>query len=66
MAGMANKVVAKVAKRVFTAFPHVFAKGEWVGNPLRQAFVEQVALAQRFAGRTGPPAAGGGRSQRLH
>ena len=54
VAGMANKVVAKVAKRVFTAFPKVFAKGEWVGNPLRQPFLEQGAPAQRFAGRTGP------------
>ena len=54
VAGMANKVVAKVAKRVFTAFPNVFAKGEWVGNPLRQAFIEQAAPAQRFAGRSGP------------
>ena len=53
VAGMANKVVAKVAKRVFTAFPNVFAEGEWVGNPLRQAFIEQAAPAQRFAGRTG-------------
>lgn len=54
VAGMANKVVAKVAKRVFTAFPRVFAKGEWVGNPLRQAFLEQAVPAQRFAGRSGP------------
>jgi UDP-N-acetylglucosamine--N-acetylmuramyl-(pentapeptide) pyrophosphoryl-undecaprenol N-acetylglucosamine transferase len=54
VAGMANKVVAKVAKRVFTAFPKVFAKGEWVGNPLRQAFLEQAEPAQRFAGRSGP------------
>ncbi|MEG0937540.1 MAG: undecaprenyldiphospho-muramoylpentapeptide beta-N-acetylglucosaminyltransferase [Comamonas sp.] len=53
VAGMANKVVAKVAKRVFTAFPKVLAKGEWVGNPLRQPFLEQGAPAQRFAGRTG-------------
>lgn len=54
VAGMANKVVAKVAKRVFTAFPRVFAKGEWVGNPLRRAFLEQAVPAQRFAGRSGP------------
>ena len=54
VAGMANKVVAAVAKRVFTAFPDVFAKGQWVGNPLRKAFTEQPAPAQRFAGRSGP------------
>lgn len=54
VAGMANKVVAAVARRVFTAFPDVFAKGQWVGNPLRRAFTEQPAPAERFAGRSGP------------
>ena len=53
-AGMANKVLAGVADRVFTAFPQVLAKGEWVGNPLRAAFLQQGAPAQRFAGRSGP------------
>lgn len=54
VAGMANKVLAGVADRVFTAFPKVFAKGEWVGNPLRTAFTAQPLPAARFAGRSGP------------
>jgi UDP-N-acetylglucosamine--N-acetylmuramyl-(pentapeptide) pyrophosphoryl-undecaprenol N-acetylglucosamine transferase len=54
IAGMANKVLAGVADRVFTAFPNVFAKGQWVGNPLRPEFLNQPAPDQRFAGRTGP------------
>eukprot|EP01041_Mallomonas_annulata_P015912 gene15913-33514_t len=54
VAGMANKVLAGVADRVFTAFPNVFNKAQWVGNPLRPAFVSQPAPAQRFAGRSGP------------
>lgn len=54
VAGMANKVLASVSHRIFTAFPGVFAKGRWVGNPLRQAFTEQPAPEQRFAGRSGP------------
>jgi UDP-N-acetylglucosamine--N-acetylmuramyl-(pentapeptide) pyrophosphoryl-undecaprenol N-acetylglucosamine transferase len=54
VAGMANKVLAQVADRVFTAFPQVFKTGQWVGNPLRQAFTQQAAPAERFAGRTGP------------
>ena len=54
VAGMANKVLAVVARRVFTAFPKVLAKGQWVGNPLRAEFLVQAAPAQRFAGRTGP------------
>ncbi len=53
-AGMANKVLAGVADRVFTAFPGVLAKGQWVGNPLREAFLQQPAPAARFAGRSGP------------
>jgi UDP-N-acetylglucosamine--N-acetylmuramyl-(pentapeptide) pyrophosphoryl-undecaprenol N-acetylglucosamine transferase len=54
IAGMANKVLGSVADRVFTAFPKVFAKGQWVGNPLRAEFLVQSGPAQRFAGRTGP------------
>jgi UDP-N-acetylglucosamine--N-acetylmuramyl-(pentapeptide) pyrophosphoryl-undecaprenol N-acetylglucosamine transferase len=54
VAGMANKVLAGIADRVFTAFPGVFKKAEWVGNPLRAEFLRQPAPAQRFAGRSGP------------
>ncbi len=54
VAGMANKVLATVADKVFTAFPGVFAKGEWVGNPLRAEFLQQQEPAERFAGRSGP------------
>jgi UDP-N-acetylglucosamine--N-acetylmuramyl-(pentapeptide) pyrophosphoryl-undecaprenol N-acetylglucosamine transferase len=54
VAGMANRVLALVARRVFTAFPNVFAKGQWVGNPLRAEFLTQASPQARFAGRTGP------------
>ncbi len=54
VAGMANRVLALVADRVFTAFPNVLKKGQWVGNPLRQAFLQQPDPATRFADRTGP------------
>lgn len=54
VAGMANRVLAGVADRVFTAFPNVFKKAEWVGNPLRTPFLQQAAPAERFAGRSGP------------
>ncbi len=54
VAGMANKVLAGVADRVFTAFPNVFKKAEWVGNPLRTPFLQQPPPAERFAGRSGP------------
>jgi UDP-N-acetylglucosamine--N-acetylmuramyl-(pentapeptide) pyrophosphoryl-undecaprenol N-acetylglucosamine transferase len=54
VAGLANKVMASVADRVFTAFPNVLAKSKWVGNPLRAAFLSQPDPAARFAGRSGP------------
>jgi len=54
VAGLANKVLAGVADRVFTAFPNVLKKAQWIGNPLRAAFTAQPAPAERFAGRSGP------------
>ncbi len=54
VAGMANKVLAGVADRIYTAFPNVLKKGQWVGNPLRLDFLQQGSPAERFAGRTGP------------
>ncbi|RZI95220.1 MAG: undecaprenyldiphospho-muramoylpentapeptide beta-N-acetylglucosaminyltransferase [Variovorax sp.] len=54
VAGLANRVLASVADRVFTAFPDVLKKAQWVGNPLRAAFLSQPAPAVRFAGRSGP------------
>ena len=54
VAGMANKVLARVATRIFSAYPNALPKAEWVGNPLRAEFLQQPAPAQRFAGRTGP------------
>jgi len=54
VAGMVNKVLAVFAKRVFTAFPKVLRKGQWVGNPLRTEFLSQPEPLARFAGRSGP------------
>ena len=51
VAGLANRVLATVADRVFTAFPAVLGKAEWVGNPLRAAFTRQPEPAQRFGAR---------------
>ena len=54
VAGAANKVLAGVADRVFTAFPGALKQAQWVGNPLRESFLRQPDPAQRFAGRSGP------------
>ena len=44
--GLANRVLARFARRVFT-------KGEWVGNPLRAVFGQQAEPRERFAARSG-------------
>ena len=54
VAGMVNKILAQVADRVFTAFPDVLKGADWVGNPLRPAFTQQLTPDVRFAGRNGP------------
>ncbi|MES3003278.1 MAG: undecaprenyldiphospho-muramoylpentapeptide beta-N-acetylglucosaminyltransferase [Pseudomonadota bacterium] len=54
VAGMANKVLAGFAARVFTAFPNVLEKGAWVGNPLRAGFLSQEEPQTRIASRSGP------------
>ncbi len=54
VAGLVNKVLAGVADRVFTAFPGVLKRAEWIGNPLRPAFTRQPGPEARFAGRIGP------------
>lgn len=52
-AGLANRVLALLADRVYTAFPQVLSRGIWIGNPLRTAFTQQADPAQRFAQRSG-------------
>lgn len=54
VAGLANRVLAQVADRVFGAFPHVLPRSEWIGNPLRAAFLQQPPPAQRYTQRSGP------------
>ncbi len=53
VAGLANKVLAGVADRVFAAFPGAIKKAQWVGNPLRAEFLGKPAPAERFDGRSG-------------
>jgi UDP-N-acetylglucosamine--N-acetylmuramyl-(pentapeptide) pyrophosphoryl-undecaprenol N-acetylglucosamine transferase len=64
VAGLANKVLARFAARVFTAFPNVLvadagitadyeSMAECVGNPLREAFTSRASAEIRFANRSG-------------
>jgi UDP-N-acetylglucosamine--N-acetylmuramyl-(pentapeptide) pyrophosphoryl-undecaprenol N-acetylglucosamine transferase len=42
VAGMANKVLARRGRRVFSAFPQVLKKARWIGNPLRAGFLRSL------------------------
>lgn len=50
VAGLTNKVLAKLANRVLTGFPNALgAKGEMVGNPVREGISGLPMPEQRFA-----------------
>ncbi len=55
VAGMANRVLAGVADRVYTAFPDVLKRAQWVGNPLRAGLCRPAAARAALGdGRSGP------------
>jgi UDP-N-acetylglucosamine--N-acetylmuramyl-(pentapeptide) pyrophosphoryl-undecaprenol N-acetylglucosamine transferase len=54
IAGLANKVLARVANRVMTAFPGTLPGAVWIGNPVRAEIARLPAPEQRYAARTGP------------
>ncbi len=54
IAGLANKVLAKLAKRVLVAFPGALPNGEWTGNPIRAELEHVVSPKDRYAQRSGP------------
>ncbi len=53
VAGLANRVLAKVADRVLSGFPAVLEKAEWVGNPVRADIAAVLPPAERLGGRSG-------------
>lgn len=53
IAGLTNKVLAKLANRNLVAFPYALPNSNWVGNPVRELICSQSEPALRFAGRTG-------------
>lgn len=54
VAGTANKVISKLAKRVLTAFPNALSNGTVVGNPVRAELLNLPMPTERFANREGP------------
>ncbi|QBQ96614.1 undecaprenyldiphospho-muramoylpentapeptide beta-N-acetylglucosaminyltransferase [Paraburkholderia pallida] len=54
IAGLANKVLAKLARRVLVAFPGALPHAEWTGNPIRAELEHVVQPQARYAARSGP------------
>ncbi|MFM9971254.1 MAG: undecaprenyldiphospho-muramoylpentapeptide beta-N-acetylglucosaminyltransferase [Burkholderiales bacterium] len=54
VAGLANRVLSKVADRVLTAFPTKLSKAETIGNPVREEIAAIAEPRGRYAQRQGP------------
>jgi UDP-N-acetylglucosamine--N-acetylmuramyl-(pentapeptide) pyrophosphoryl-undecaprenol N-acetylglucosamine transferase len=54
VAGMTNRVLAKVADKVLVAFPDAIAGAEWSGNPVRADVAAIAAPQERYRDRSGP------------
>ncbi len=53
VAGMSNRLLARLAKRVMSGFPNVLPKAEWCGNPVRVSIAALPDPAQRYGARSG-------------
>ncbi len=53
IAGMSNKVLAKLASRVLSGFPDVLEGTQWSGNPVRADIAAVAEPQTRFAQRSG-------------
>lgn len=54
VAGLTNKVLARLADRVLEAFPGSLPGALWVGNPLRGSIAELPPPGDRYGARSGP------------
>jgi UDP-N-acetylglucosamine--N-acetylmuramyl-(pentapeptide) pyrophosphoryl-undecaprenol N-acetylglucosamine transferase len=53
IAGLANKVLARVADRILVAFPNALKNSEWTGNPVRRDIAQLPPPERRFRNRAG-------------
>ena len=53
VAGLSNKVLARLADKVLSGFPDVLPKAIWCGNPVRAEIAALPEPAQRYAARAG-------------
>ncbi len=53
IAGMSNKLLAKISTRVLSGFPGVLKRAEWCGNPVRADIAALPDPKTRYAARSG-------------
>ncbi len=53
IAGLSNKVLARIAQKVLSGFPDVLPHAIWCGNPVRRDIAALPDPQQRYAARTG-------------
>ena len=53
IAGMSNKVLAKIATRVLSGFPGVLKNTFWCGNPVREDIASLAKPQERYSARDG-------------
>ena len=53
IAGLSNKVLARIAQKVLSGFPDVLPKATWCGNPVRSDIAGLPAPQTRYAARSG-------------
>ena len=51
IAGLANRMLAKIARRVVCGFPGALSKSVWAGNPVRREIADLTPPAERMAAR---------------
>jgi UDP-N-acetylglucosamine--N-acetylmuramyl-(pentapeptide) pyrophosphoryl-undecaprenol N-acetylglucosamine transferase len=55
IAGLSNRLLSRIAQRVFAGFPHSQLPKQWtIGNPVRREVLQLPHPTNRFANRTGP------------
>ncbi|OGS98947.1 MAG: undecaprenyldiphospho-muramoylpentapeptide beta-N-acetylglucosaminyltransferase [Gallionellales bacterium RBG_16_56_9] len=53
IAGLSNKVLARIAQQVLSGFPEVLPKAVWCGNPVRSSIAALPEPQQRYGTRSG-------------
>lgn len=53
IAGLSNRVLARIATRVMSGFPEVLPNAQWCGNPVRSSIAALPEPELRYAGRIG-------------